>query len=250
MTRWIARLPTLPGSTARMTGLRRSSSSRLRSSRSLIRPIACCAESSTSNAACGTVARRAAILDRERVALDLEIGRRHTAATIDERELERLALGQAGEARLLNGADMDEHVLAAIVTNDEAEALLAVEEFDDTLGFADDLGGHPAAAARAAAEAAATAAAISAATTAAASAEAIAAAVIAAATAAEAITTAPAATIAAAFPEPAAAEIILAETVAFVFAAPAALSAAPSVETHLSQLLSCAQTPVKTTAPG
>ena len=39
-----------------MTGLSRSSSSRLRSSRSLIRPIACSAESSTSNAARGTVA--------------------------------------------------------------------------------------------------------------------------------------------------------------------------------------------------
>ena len=66
----------------------------------------------------------AAILDRERIALDLEVGRRDPAAAIDERELERLALGEAGQARLLDRADVDEHVLAAIVADDEAEALL------------------------------------------------------------------------------------------------------------------------------
>ena len=45
-----------PGSVARITGRSRSSSSRLRSSKSLISPTACFAESSTSNAALGTVA--------------------------------------------------------------------------------------------------------------------------------------------------------------------------------------------------
>ena len=52
----MARLATLPGSIGRITGFSRSSSSRLRSSRSLISPIACSAESRTSNAARGTVA--------------------------------------------------------------------------------------------------------------------------------------------------------------------------------------------------
>src|SRR3954466_12496536 len=122
-------------------------------------------------AAGGAVARRAAILNRERIALDLEVGRRAPAAAIDEREIERLAFGKAGQPGLLDRADVDEHVLAAIVPNDEAESLLAVEEFHDALGFADDLGGHAAAgaaAAETAAAATATAAAITAATAAAA----------------------------------------------------------------------------------
>jgi hypothetical protein len=73
---------------------------------------------------------------------------------------------------------MDEHVLAAVIANDEAETLLRVEELYDALAFADDLRGHSAttataaatkaaAAATAAAEATATAAAVAAATTAA-----------------------------------------------------------------------------------
>ena len=182
-------------------------------------------------AAARAVARRAAILDRERIALDLEVGRRHPAAAIDEGEFERLAFGQAGQPGLLDRADMDEHVLAAIVADDEAEALLAVEEFDDALGLADDLGGHAAAGAGAAAAepAAAAAAAAAIAAAAAAAAEAVAAAAIAAATAAEAVAAAP-------LSESAAAEAaVFTETVALVSAAPAALSAAPSVETHLYQ---------------
>jgi len=72
---------------------------------------------------------------------------------------------------------VNEHVLAAIIADDEAEALLTVEEFDDTLAFADDLGGHAATtAATAAAETAATAAAEAIAAAATATAEAIAAA--------------------------------------------------------------------------
>src|SRR6185436_2618026 len=111
------------------------------------------------------LARGTAILDRERIALDLEVGRRDPAAAIDERELERLAFGKAGQPRLLDRADVHEHVLAAVVADDEAEALLAVEEFDDTLGFADDLGRHAAAGAAAAETAAAAATAAKAAAT-------------------------------------------------------------------------------------
>src|SRR3954470_22945676 len=75
-------------------------------------------------ASASAVARRATVLDRERIALDLEVGRRDPAATVDEREVERLSLGQAGQPGLLDRADVNEHVLAAIVADDEAEALL------------------------------------------------------------------------------------------------------------------------------
>src|SRR6202008_2945771 len=99
------------------------------------------AEAATTIAAEATLARRArrtAIGDRQGVALDLEIGRADLAATIDQGEAQRLALGQAGKPGLLDRADMDEHVLGAIVADDEAEALLAVEEFDHAGAFADD----------------------------------------------------------------------------------------------------------------
>jgi hypothetical protein len=125
---------------------------------------------------------------------------------------------------------VNEHVLAAIIANDEAEALLAIEEFDDARAFADNLGGH------AAATAAATAATEAAATTAAAIATATAAAAEAATTAeaiaatAEAITTA-AETIAAA-EAAAATEVVAAETVALVAATSATIAAATFIETH------------------
>ncbi|MFL6863465.1 MAG: hypothetical protein ACJ8DZ_10725, partial [Allosphingosinicella sp.] len=45
-------------------------------------------------------------------------------------------------------------------------------------------------------------------------------------------------------------EIVVAETVALVSAAPAALSAAPSVETHGRQLLSSAPVSLRTTSAG
>ena len=135
---------------------------------------------------------------------------------------------------------MDEHVLAAVIANDEAEALLRIEEFDDALAFADDLRGHPAtgaaasaaeAAAAAATEATASAAAIAAGTTA----EAAAVTVTAAATAA-AIASTSAAAVAAALLETAA-EItcetfFAAETFALVATATPALAFAPSIETH------------------
>src|SRR5205085_7165405 len=83
-------------------------------------------------------------LDRHRFAVDSQIGGRDPAATIDERELERLAIGQIGQAGLLDGRDVYEHILAAIIADDEAEALLRVEEFDDAFAFADDLWRHAA----------------------------------------------------------------------------------------------------------
>src|SRR5688572_951564 len=134
----------------------------------------------TAAAAAGTIAIAAAagavavlagrpLLHRHRIAVDLEVGRGDPAAAVDERELERLAVGEAGKPGLLDRRDVDEHVLAAIVADDEAEALLRVEELDHALALADDLRGHSAAsAAAAAAEPAAAAAAAEAATAAAA----------------------------------------------------------------------------------
>ena len=140
-----------------------------------------------------TIARRTAVGHGERLALDLEVGRRNAPAAIDQGEAERLTLGQTGQPGLLDRADVHEHVLAAIVANDEAEALLPVEEFDDAGAFADDLGGHAAATA--------TAAATEAAATATAAAESTAAAAAEAAATTAAIATATAAAIAAAAAE-------------------------------------------------
>ena len=201
---------------------------------------------------CGPPGRRrrrrraaTAALDRHRLAFDSQVGRRDPAAAIDERELERLAVGKVGETRLLDRGDVDEHVLAAVIANDEAEALLRVEEFDDALAFANDLRGHSAAAAAAAAEATAAAAA-------AAEATAAAAAEAAAATAAdhrrrsrrvaEAAASAAAAAVAAALLESAAVirrNCSSPKTVALVAAAPAAVPLAPSIETHAVQTSVC-----------
>jgi len=185
-------------------------------------------------ARCG---RSATFGDRNHFTFDLKVGCRDTAATIDEAERKLLALAQAGETSLLDRRDVHEHILAAIVTDDEAEALLTIEEFDGALGFANDLGGHAATAAASATTEAATAAAV---TTAAATAEAIAAAAVTAAAAtaeavaAATVTTAAAATeaVAAAVTaaEVATAEVVFAKAVALIPAA--ALPAPPTIETH------------------
>jgi hypothetical protein len=149
---------------------------------------------------------------------------------------------------------VDEHVLPAIIPHDEAEALLRVEKFDDSLAFADDLRGHSAAACAAAAEAASTTAAAAEATSAtAAAAEAAAVTVAAATAAAEAATVAVAATTAAATTAAAEAaallktakllEIVCAETFALVAAAPSAFSFAPFIETHIRPNSICPLTP-------
>jgi hypothetical protein len=137
-------------------------------------------------AAAGTGTRCIAfwtIRHRQGLAIDLKFGRGDLAATIDQRELELLALGQTGQTGLLNSTDVNEYVFAAIVTDNEAETLLAIEELDDTGAFANDLGRHAATAACTAAEATTTAAAYTPAA--------------AASTAAEAATTAAAVTVAA-----------------------------------------------------
>src|SRR4029079_13146342 len=82
--------------------------------------------------------------DFHRFAVDLEVGRRDAAATIDKRELERLPVGQVGQAGPLDSGNVHKHVFAAIIAHDEAKALLGIEEFDDALAFANDLRGHTA----------------------------------------------------------------------------------------------------------
>jgi hypothetical protein len=189
------------------------------------------------SAAGRTRAAAAAALDRHRLAFDAKVGGRHPTAAIDQREFERLAIGEVGETGLLDRRDVHEHILAAIVTNDEAEALLRIEEFDDALAFANDLRGHSATAAatKTAAATAATAAAAEATAPTAAAVTATAAATIAVATAAAAEAAAPAAVAAALLKSDVTRRFIAEETVALVTAAPAAVPLAPFIETHACQ---------------
>jgi hypothetical protein len=186
-------------------------------------------------------------LDCHRLTFDAQVGRRDASAAIDEGELQRLTVGQVRKTRLLHRRNVHENVLAAIVTNDEAEAFLRVEELYNALAFADDLGRHSATAAAAATEAAAattaaaeataSTAAVAAATT---TAEAIAATAAAAeSVAAAAVSTATAATKAIATTAAEAAAIAIAaagftteEIVALVTAATAAVPLTPFIETH------------------
>ncbi|GGD33143.1 hypothetical protein GCM10010989_04030 [Croceicoccus pelagius] len=144
---------------------------------------------------------------------------------------------------------MDEHVLTAVFTLDETEALARVEELYDALAGADDLRGHTAtgataaaaettaaAAARAATEAAAVTTATKATTVTAAIAAAVTTAIITESAAIAVVTTATAATVVWALieSEPALRErivIVFAETIAFV----AATTAPTSVITHKSK---------------
>src|SRR5207302_8707155 len=135
-----------------------------------------------------------------------------------------------GETRLLDRRDVDEHVLAAVIANDEAKSLLWFEEFDDAFAFADDLGRHPAAGTAASAAESSSAGATAAKATASAAAGAAGALTKAASAAAAAVSTAAAALLksAALFGESLSAE----EIVTLIAAAPAAVAFAPSVETH------------------
>ncbi len=177
--------------------------------------------------ACVTIAWWAAIFNRHGFAVDLQIGRRNAATAINQREPQRLAFGQAGQPGLFDRTDVHEHVLAAIITDNKAKALLAIEKLYDPGAFTNDLWGH-AASSTATTTGRAAKAAAAAKTAAAAAAEAIAAAAEPVATAAEAITTATKTVTT----TKAAIESALAETIALVFATPATIAAAPFIETH------------------
>jgi hypothetical protein len=133
---------------------------------------------------------------------------------------------------------MDEHVIAAIVPDYEAKALLRVEEFDDAFAFANNLRGHSAAAATKAATATAAAE-----TTAATETSAVAISAAAAAEAAAITESAASAAVAATLLEPqiSAERIFFAETIALVAAATTAIPLAPSIETHAVKTSVCPQ---------
>jgi hypothetical protein len=111
-------------------------------------------------AACAGFTRfaRAAVDNGEGFTVDLQVSRRNLASTIHQREAERLTFSKTGQARLLNGTDVNEHIFAAIITHNKAEALLSVEKLYNASAFANDLGRHSAATAAAATETAAAAA--------------------------------------------------------------------------------------------
>jgi hypothetical protein len=179
----------------------------------------------------GQLALRSALgaLDGYRLAFDSKVRRRNPSAAIDQGEFQRLPVSEIGQARLLDGRDVDEHVLPAVIADDEAESLLGIEELHHALPFADDLGRHAStAAAETAAIAAATAAESAAAVTAAAESAAIA--------------KAPApASKAAAILESAAFTVTVfsEEPVALVSSATAAVAPTPSIETHAGQISLC-----------
>jgi hypothetical protein len=100
---------------------------------------------------------RSALWNRKRIAIDHEVGSRNLAAAINKREFERLSFGQTGQTGLLDGADVHEYVIGAIIDLNETETLLIIEEFDNTLAFANHLGGHCRATGSTAAEATAAA---------------------------------------------------------------------------------------------
>jgi hypothetical protein len=185
-------------------------------------------------AAAGGSAAPATALDRHRFAFDSQVRGRDPAAAIDEREFERLAIGQVGQTGLLDRGDMDEHVLAAVIANDEAEALLRVEELYDAFAFADDLGRHSATATAAAAAEATTAGTAAAAKATASTAAAVAAGALAKASAAAECASSTAAAVAAAFLESAtiAGICFFEKPVALVFAATTTVALAPSIKTH------------------
>jgi uncharacterized protein YerC len=177
--------------------------------------------------------RRRTVFNRKRIAIDYEIRCGNLSTTIHERVAKRLAFGETGKAGLLDRADVDEHVLTTTILNDEAEALLSVEELDDAFAFANDLCRHLRT--RAAAETAATATAAEAITAATETVAAATAAAEAITAAAEAIATATAEAVTAAAAEAAVkTTTAVAKAVTLVVATPAALTAPTSIKTHPS----------------
>lgn len=184
------------------------------------------------------------LFDRDDIADHHEIAGRNLAATIDELKFQLLTFGKTFQAGTLDRADVHEHIIAALIALNEAEALGCVEELYDALALANDLGRH-------AATAGATAAAETAAATTGTAAEAAAAGSAtteaAATAAAKAITTAEAAAVAATAEAITAAKAAATATVlsceegieaaAFIFAKPIALVTSPtatsSIKTHL-----------------
>jgi hypothetical protein len=175
--------------------------------------------------------RRRTIRNRQRLAVDLQFGRRNATIAFGQGEFQRLTIGQTGQTGCFHCGDVHEHIFTAIFTHHKAEALLRIEEFHGAAASADDDAGAHLAAGTTATEAATTAAAAAAEATAAA-----------AAAEAATITAAEAATITAA--EATAATAAAAETVTAAAEAAATEAAAGVLKT-----LKTAFALVKSTAP-
>lgn len=93
------------------------------------------------------IARRAGF-DRNDITDEFNISRRNTATAIDQRIFQLLSFAEARNTGLLNGTDVNKHIFSAAVLNDEAKALLTIEEFDCAGAFANNLGRHATAATR------------------------------------------------------------------------------------------------------
>jgi hypothetical protein len=91
----------------------------------------------------------------DNIAENLKIGSRNFTAAINQIELKLLAFGQAFQTGALDRADMNEHILTAVFTLNEAEAFLRIEKLDDAFAGADHLGRHTATTTAAAARSAA-----------------------------------------------------------------------------------------------
>ncbi len=74
----------------------------------------------------------------QNVADDLHIGGRHPAIAVGQGKFDFLFFGNIVQPSLFQRGNMQEHVIAAIIAGDEAEALLTVEEFYLAAGAADD----------------------------------------------------------------------------------------------------------------
>ena len=184
-----------------------------------------------------TVTRGRTIGYWKRFAVNLEIGCRNLPAAIDERKTERLPLGKPGKSGLFDGRDVNEDILATVITDDKAEAFLPVEELYNAGAFADNLCRHaaPGTTAAASESAAATAAPETTAAASIAATESVATAAAKAITAAtEAITAAGKTTAITA----AATAAFVTETVAFIASATTAITAASLIETHAVPVLS------------
>ena len=93
-----------------------------------------------------TLRRNFTLLDGNDVTDDHEVAGRNLTAAIDELEFQLLSLGQAFKTRAFDRADVYEHIVAAFIPLDEAEALCRVEKFYDAAALSNDLGRHATAA--------------------------------------------------------------------------------------------------------
>jgi hypothetical protein len=91
---------------------------------------------------CWTVRTRCALGHFHWLTIDDEVRCRNLAATLNEREFERLAFSETRQASLLNRADVHEHIIGTTIDLNEAKALLTIEKFNNSFAGTDDLRWH------------------------------------------------------------------------------------------------------------